>query len=169
MNVDGKMLRIFAVDTERDLEAAKVLFAEYGDFLREELSEYAGLPWLREHLRDFEDEVRGLPGEYAAPKGGVLLAAYGGDEAGCVGLRRLSDGICEMRRLFVRPAYRRLGIGSGLCKALIERAPKMGYCRMRLDTVLEPAKALYRSLGFEEIEAYDYVPIEGAVFMELEL
>jgi GNAT superfamily N-acetyltransferase len=163
------MLRIRPVETEKDIEAARVLFVEYGDFLRKELSEYAGLPWLREHLRVFEEEIKGLPGEYDAPKGCVLLAEYRRDQAGCVGLGPLSDSICEMRRLFVRPQYWRLGVGSGLCEALIEWAAGMGYSHMRLGTVLEPAKALYRSLGFEEIEAYDHVPIEGATFMELKL
>ena len=95
-----------------------------------------------------------------------------GDEvpfAGCVALRQIGDGVCEMKRLFVRPAFRGRGIGGALAQAIIEQARRIGYKRMRLDTVLEPAKNQYRSLGSWEIPPYQQVPIEGVVFMELEL
>ena len=84
-------------------------------------------------------------------------------------LRQIGDGICEMKRLFVQPALRGQGIGKALAQAIIEEARRIGYKRMRLDTVIEPAKSLYKSLGFREIPPYQQVPVEGVVFMELEL
>ncbi len=86
-------------------------------------------------------------------------------------LRKLSDDVCEMKRLYVRTKFRRLGIGKALAEAVIEQARGIGYTHMRLDTVasMKAARALYLSLGFKEIEAYRYNPLEGAVFMELSL
>lgn len=84
-------------------------------------------------------------------------------------LDRRGDDICEMKRLFVRPAHQGRGIGRALANAIIEEARRIGYKHMRLDTVLEPARNLYRSLGFREIPPYQHVPVEGVVFMELEL
>jgi GNAT superfamily N-acetyltransferase len=99
----------------------------------------------------------------------MLLARCGGAIVGCVALRQIGDGLCEMKRLFVRPALQGQGIGKTLAQAIIEEARRIGYKRMRLDTVLEPAKSLYRSLGFQEIPPYQHVPVTGVVFMELEL
>ncbi len=88
---------------------------------------------------------------------------------GCVALRQIGEGLCEMKRLFVQPAFRGKGIGKALAQAIIEEGRRIGYKHMRLDTVMEPAKSLYRSLGFLEIPPYQHVPVEGVVFMELEL
>jgi len=99
----------------------------------------------------------------------MLLAQCDGAFVGCVALRQIGDGLCEMKRLFVRPAFQGKGIGKALAQAIIEEARRIGYKHMRLDTVLEPAKSLYRSLGFREIPPYQHVPVAGVVFMELEL
>ena len=141
-----------------DLEQVRELFAEYARELPFDLS-----------FQDFEAELAGLPGRYAAPSGQILLARCGDATVGCVALRQIGAGVCEMKRLFVQPALHGQGIGRALAKAIIEAARRIGYKRMCLDTVLEPAKGLYRSLGFREIPPYQHVPIDGVVFMELEL
>ena len=146
--------------TDKDIEQASVLFREYADSLDFDLS-----------FQGFDEELRNLPGDYAHPKGCLLLVAYESRAVGCVALRRLEEGICEMKRLYVQPASRKLGIGRALAEAIINRAREAGYSRMRLDTVpsMEAARALYASLGFERIDAYRHNPIAGAVFMELKL
>jgi GNAT superfamily N-acetyltransferase len=151
-------LRLVEVSDGEDLERIRELFTEYSRDLPFDLS-----------FQNFEEELAALPGRYAPPSGRLLLAKHGDGFAGCVALRQIGDGICEMKRLFVRPALRGKGIGRALAQAIIEEARQIGYKRMRLDTVLEPAKCLYRSLGFREIPPYQHVPVEGVVFMELEL
>jgi putative acetyltransferase len=151
-------LKLITVVGGADLERIRGLFAEYAQDLPFDLS-----------FQNFEDELAGLPGRYAPPSGRLLLARCGDAFVGCVALRQIGDGVCEMKRLFVQPKHRGRGIGKALARAVIEEARHIGYKRMRLDTVLEPAKSLYRSLGFREIPPYQHVPIEGVVFMELEL
>jgi epoxyqueuosine reductase len=141
-----------------DLDAVRKLFREYEASLPFDLS-----------FQSFEQELAGLPGRYAPPSGRLLVARCDGAFVGCVALRQIGDGLCEMKRLFVRPASQGKGIGKALARAIIEEARRIGYKRMRLDTVLEPARSLYRSLGFREIPPYQYVPVAGVVFMELEL
>jgi len=153
-------LRIVAVETNEELEIIKQLFVEYADSLGFDLD-----------FQNFDNELAGLPGEYSSPRGCILLAEYENRPAGCVALRPLSDEICEMKRLYVRPKFRGLGIGRALAKAIIEQARKIGYTLMRLDTVptMKVARALYQSLDFKQISQYRYNPIEGAEFMELKL
>lgn len=152
------MLKIFEVESEDGLRHIRELFKEYVDWLGFDLS-----------FQDFDKEYADLPGEYSAPKGCLLLAMDGEDIAGCVCLRKIAEGICEMKRLYVRPGFRGKGIGRSLSVAVIEKAHKTGYQKMRLDTVpwMKEAIALYRSLGFMEIEPYRHNPIEGAKYMEL--
>jgi GNAT superfamily N-acetyltransferase len=143
---------------DHDLDVVRELFADYQRDLPFDLS-----------FQNFREEVAALPGRYAPPAGRLLLARCESTPAGCVALRQIGDGLCEMKRLFVRPESRERGIGRALARAIVEEARQIGYKRMRLDTVLEPAKSLYRSLGFREIPPYQHVPIDGVVFMELEL
>jgi GNAT superfamily N-acetyltransferase len=149
---------LIAVVREEDLDLVRRLFVEYQQDLPFDLA-----------FQDFRRELASLPGRYAPPTGCLLWARCGGDPAGCVALRQIGEDLCEMKRLFVRPAFRGRGIGRAMANAIVEQARRIGYKRMRLDTVLEPALSLYRSLGFREIPPYQPVPIEGVVFMELEL
>jgi ribosomal protein S18 acetylase RimI-like enzyme len=152
--------KILNAQTGKNLEVARILFKEYRDSLDFDLC-----------FQNFGEELANLPGEYALPTGCLLLAIYQNEAAGCVALRRIDKTICEMKRLYAKPPFRRKGIGLALAEAAIERAKKAGYKQMRLDTAptMNAAKGLYASLGFEKIEPYRYNPIKGTVFMELSL
>jgi ribosomal protein S18 acetylase RimI-like enzyme len=154
------MLELIQVQSEKDLEIVRELFEEYARSLGFDLD-----------FQDFKKELVGLPGDYASPEGCILLANYDTKIAGCVALRKMDENICEMKRLYVRKAFRGKGIGKKLSVAIIEKARDMGYKSMRLDTVpaMKEAITLYQSLGFKEIEPYRYNPIEGAKFMELKI
>ena len=153
-------LEIFEAKTEKDIESFRSLLREYADSLGIDLS-----------FQNFQEELINLPGCYARPEGCVLLAEYDGKIAGCVALRKLNDGICEGKRLYVKPQFRGLEIGRKLMEAIIAEARKSGYTHLRGDTLasMKAAQALYASLGFKEIEPYTYNPIEGAIFLELKL
>ncbi len=139
---------------------------------RELFLEYAGSLGFSLCFQSFDQELAGLPGDYAPPNGRLLLAEYRGQLAGCVALHRIDSGICEMKRLYLRPQLRGKGVGRALAEAVITEARAIGYRTMRLDTV-EPvmpnAVALYRRLGFVEIDPYRDNPIAGALYMELAL
>ena len=154
------MVRINPATTTPDLEAVRVLFQEYADSLGVDLN-YQG----------FDREVRGLPGDYAPPAGTLLLARNDDDIVGCVGVRALDERTAEMKRLYVRPAGRGLGLGRTLAEAAITFARAAGYERMRLDTLpqMQRAQELYRTLGFVTIEPYRYSAVPGTVYMELVL
>ena len=154
------MLKIVPTRTDEDFEIVKKLLVEYADSLRFDLG-----------FQNFEEELANIPGDYISPAGCLLLAVYKGQPVGCVGLRKLNEGICEMKRLYVREQFRGLGIGKALAEAVIEQARIIGYKYMRLDTVpsMDVARALYVSFGFKQTSPYRYNPIEGAVFMELKL
>ena len=165
------MLKIFPVETHKDIQIARTLFVEYAEFLKKNLSEYADLPWLIDYYRDFEKETANLPDRYHPPEGAILLAVLDHQPAGCVALGRLSDGICEMKRLFVRSGNRRKGVGAALCQALMEHAREVGYAHMRLTTALQIPKILYCSLGFKKIPPYRDIPDElgDVAYMEIKL
>jgi ribosomal protein S18 acetylase RimI-like enzyme len=122
-------------------------------------------------FQGFNEEVEGLPGEYAPPDGRLLLVEYGLKPAGCIALRKLEQSICEMKRLYVKPGLRNIGLGRILVEVLILEAKLAGYDKMRLDTIpsMQAAIKLYKKLGFIEIEPYRFNPIPGALYMELNL
>jgi ribosomal protein S18 acetylase RimI-like enzyme len=139
-----------------DADTLRTLFREYFAWLGQD----ACVP-------DPEAELATLPGGYDA----ILLARDGNEVLGCVALRPLEDGVCEMKRLYVRPTARGTGAGRALVEAVLARARELGYAAMRLDTLstMDAARSLYLSLGFREIERYNDNPIEGVLFFELEL
>src|SRR6185503_10083847 len=136
---------------------------------RELFCEYAAESQLDLCFQNFEAELAGLPGAYAPPQGRLLLSMHDEHLAGCVALRQLEDGVCEMKRLYVRPAFRGLGVGRMLAQRVIEEAIAIGYFRMRLDTLarMQAAVALYEALGFRRIAAYRPNPLEDVIYFEL--
>jgi len=139
---------------------------------RELFLEYAQSLGFSLCFQNFEAELAGLPGDYSPPGGRLLLAEYEGQLAGCVALHRLAAGICEMKRLYLRPAFRGKRLGRALADRIIAEGRQIGYQRMRLDTVepvMKDAVAMYRKLGFREIAPYCNNPMAGALYMELEL
>jgi putative acetyltransferase len=123
-------------------------------------------------FQNFEQELAGLPGHYAPPDGRLLLAEHEGQLAGCVALHKWEAGICEMKRLYLRPSFRGKGFGRVLAETVIAEARDIGYQRMRLDTIepiMKDAVEMYRKLGFREIAPYRPNPIVGAMYMELQL
>jgi putative acetyltransferase len=156
--------RVQPAESVVDLATIALLFREYAGQLGFDLC-----------FQDFESELAGLPGAYAPPMGALLLAVAGegGAEgaAGCVAVRPFAEGVCEMKRLYLRPVFRGHGVGRALAEAAVQAARARGYRAMRLDTLpaMAEAIALYRSLGFREIEPYRANPIPGALFFELEL
>ena len=150
-----------------DLDAARTLFLEY-------IHAPGWEPEFRAYLAQqaFEAELAHLPGPYAPPTGALLLARVDGQLAGCVASKPLDPPtICEMKRLFVRPTFRALGVGEQLVRRVMAVASDAGYERMRLDTLpsMRAAQQLYRRLGFEEIPAYCANPVPGAYFMQCRL
>ena len=156
------MLKLRSAESIEDIDSARGLFLEYEKWLGVDLC-----------FQNFEQELASLPGEYAPPFGRLILASYEGVLAGCVAVRAYEKkhDVCEMKRLFVREAFRGFHIGRALSQAAIAEGRSAGYSVMRLDTLerMNAARALYRSLGFKEIPAYRYNPIAGAVYMELSL
>jgi putative acetyltransferase len=156
-------------------DAVELIPVEYGpqlDDIRGLFLEYARSLDFDLCFQNFDRELRELPGEYAPPEGRLILCRVGESAAGCIALKSLGDGICEMKRLFVRPQFRGKGIGVALGRRVIEEAQHVGYKAMRLDTIagkMEPAIALYRSLGFREIPPYYDNPIPNAAYFELDL
>jgi len=154
------VIKIVQAESVAEIEVARQLFLEYAGSLGFSLC-----------FQDFDEEVASLPGDYAPPSGRLLLASDEGKLVGCVAMRSLTNGICEMKRLYVRPGNRGKHTGRNLAKTVIEAARTAGYSRMRLDTlpVMKEAIAMYRSMGFVEIPPYYRNPVEGALFMELKL
>jgi ribosomal protein S18 acetylase RimI-like enzyme len=153
-------MRIVDGHGEEELPAVRRLFEEYAASLEVDLG-----------FQDFERELRELPGEYAPPAGRVLLALAEEEPAGCVALRPYEPDVCEMKRLYVRPGFQGSGLGRRLAEAIVEAGRDAGYGLMRLDTLptMQAARGLYRSLGFEEIEAYRDNPVHGTTYLQLDL
>jgi GNAT superfamily N-acetyltransferase len=154
-------MEIIQAQSAEDIQSARGLFEEYAVWVEISLC-----------FQNFDRELATLPGPYAPPDGRLLLALEGDQLAGCVALRKIGDGICEMKRLFLRPAFRGRGLGRELTEAIIAAAREIGYQRLRLDTLpgkMDRAIALHHSLGFQEIPAYYQNQVAGATFMELAL
>jgi len=151
-------MTIIQAESNNDIAHARALFVAYAASLDFDLC-----------FQNFAQELAELPGEYGPPDGRLLLAFDDSQPAGCVALRKIGDGVCEMKRLYVRPVFRGKGIGRALAVAILDAARQIGYRTMRLDTIasMTEAIALYRSLGFKETAPYYRNPIEGATFMEL--
>jgi len=158
--LDGER-EIREVKSDVEVAEARKLFREYEAWLGLDLC-----------FQGFEDELRDLPGKYAAPEGRLYLARVGDEIAGCIALRSLGSGACEMKRLFVRESFRGMQIGKLLIERLIDDARAIGYKAMRLDTFppkMGKAVRLYESYGFREIPPYYNNPNDGVLFMELDL
>lgn len=154
------MFEIRNAETPQDTPLIRELFAEYQQAIGVDLG-----------FQQFNDELATLLGRYAPPDGCLLLAFVDGAAAGCAGLRGFRPGDCEMKRMYVRPAYQRRGIARSMAVRIIDVARAAGYQRMFLDTLetMHAAQALYRSLGFVEIGPYTHNPHPDAVYMTLEL
>ncbi|MGB0010076.1 MAG: GNAT family N-acetyltransferase [Candidatus Sulfotelmatobacter sp.] len=156
-----KTLTFTQVESPTQVAQARELFLEYAQSLGFSLC-----------FQNFDKELEALPGHYAPPDGRLLLAEYEGQLAGCVAMRELEPGTCEMKRLYLRTRFRGNGLGRALADRIIAEARQVGYRRMRLDTVepvMKDAVGMYRKLGFREISPYRSNPIAGAMYMELEL
>jgi putative acetyltransferase len=160
-SVLGDGLEIRQAESDSQIASIRELFLEYAQSLGFSLC-----------FQSFDQELAGLPGDYAPPEGRLLLASVERAPAGCVALHRLGAEICEMKRLYVRPQFRGKGLGKTLAERVIAEAGQIGYQKLRLDTVepmMRAAVAMYRALGFREITPYRASPIEGALYMELQL
>lgn len=154
-------LTIERLTDANELPTIRAMFREYADSMGLDLE-----------FQNFSQELAGLPGKYAPPSGCLLIAMVDGQPAGCVGLRSLSDGVCEMKRLYVRSRHRGLGLGRKLSERVIQEARELGYVRIRLDTIaskMAPAVSLYAGLGFRTIPPYCETRFPDAVFMEMDL
>jgi GNAT superfamily N-acetyltransferase len=157
-------IRLQYPDTPALLDATRAIFREYAAALGIDLC-----------FQNFEAELATLPGDYAPPAGTLVLAFVGDELAGCGAFRPLADvdyaNACEMKRLYVRPAFRRFGLGRLLAQALIDAATQAGHSAMLLDTLddMESARGLYETLGFEEVPPYYYNPIPGAHYLKVDL
>jgi putative acetyltransferase len=162
--MQSPVIRLQSPDSPALLEATREIFREYAQGLGVDLC-----------FQNFDQELAQLPGEYAPPQGALVLAFVDDELAGCAALRALADvdyaNACEMKRLYVRRAFRRFGLGRMLAQALMDRATEAGYSAMLLDTLddMEAARGLYESLGFETIPPYYFNPIPGAHYLKADL
>lgn len=158
------VLELATASFPEDLKATRDIFQEYARGLGVDLC-----------FQNFDEELASLPGEYAPPRGALLLARVNGQVAGCVALRPLDTSdypdAAEMKRLYVRPGFRRYGLGRQLAEAALDAARQAGYASVLLDTLddMEAARALYEDLGFEPIEPYYHNPIPGAHYLKVDL
>ncbi len=153
------------------MQIVEAHLAEYIPTIRELFTEYASEIEVDLCFQSFDRELAELPGCYAPPEGRLFLALEDSSPAGCVAMRKTGEDVCEIKRLYVRPAFRKQGLGRHLADRVIAAARETGYARMRLDTLgtMRAAIALYQSLGFQRIAPYYHNPSGCAVFMELAL
>jgi putative acetyltransferase len=155
------MLQIKAITAEgKELDIIRRLFADYQSELNEDLC-----------FQSFEDELRDPLKKYGPPKGALFLAYWNNEVAGCVALHDMGNAVCEMKRLYVKPPFRKNQVGRALAVLILDTAREKGFQTMKLDTLqkLQPAIKLYEQLGFHETTAYYENPINGVVYMEKEL
>jgi ribosomal protein S18 acetylase RimI-like enzyme len=154
------MVKIVEANTKEFVKRVKKLIREYAQSLEFDLE-----------FQDFDKEIEDFPGQYGSPMGCLYIALDENQPIGCVALRDLGQGICEMKRLYVKPLSRGQKVGKLLAETVIKAARDMGYDYMRLDTVpsMKQANLLYNALGFKQIAPYRFNPIEGATFFELNL
>ena len=164
MTVPQPSIEFIVPSSPEQVEAARAIFREYAASLSVDLC-----------FQSFDEELAGLPGDYAPPRGTLLLALVDGEVAGCCGLRPLDTAdypnAAEMKRLFVRKAFRGFGLGRQLAEAILDAARRGGYACVLLDTLddMEAARALYEDLGFREVPPYYHNPIAGAHYLRAEL
>ncbi len=167
--------RIASVDTRPPIDIAVARSAAHLDAARALFCEYANQLGVDLCFQGFEQELATLPGDYAPPRGTLLLAWVDGELAGCCALRAIDDvdyaNAAEMKRLFVRKAFRGFGLGRQLAEAILASAVQLGYDSVLLDTLddMESARALYEDLGFEEIPPYYHNPLPGAHYLKVDL
>jgi ribosomal protein S18 acetylase RimI-like enzyme len=153
-------VEIIPAETPEQLSCVRDLFGRYEQSLGVDLC-----------FQEFEAELASLPGKYAPPEGRLVLAMEGDRAAGCIAIRKLDAGVCEMKRLYVRPEFRSRGLGRRLAEEMIRQAAEAGYATMRLDTLdrLTEAMGLYESLGFRRTVRYYDNPLDGVVYWALSL
>lgn len=162
--MDTPEIELFSPQSAEDLQAVRDMFIEYANSLSVDLG-----------FQAFDAELSRLPGDYAAPRGALLLARVDGAVAGCCALRPMDNSdypnACEMKRLYVRPVFRGFGLGRQLAEAVLDEARRAGYSAVLLDTLdeMEAARALYEDLGFEEIPPYYHNPHAGAHYLKVDL
>jgi GNAT superfamily N-acetyltransferase len=151
-------MKITRAGTTDEIEEVRRLFREYAELLGVDLC-----------FQGFEEELAGLPGKYAPPEGALFIATEGQRTAGCVALKKIGDGVCEMKRLFVRPQFQGQGLGRALAQQIIGEGVNLGYKTMRLDTLdrLKEAMSLYETLGFKRTKPYYPNPLPGVVYWEV--
>ena len=165
------MLKIYPVEADEDLEIVRGLFVEYADCIFELVRPHS-LSLAKRLSEKALKEANCLPGEYTKPKGSILLAEYEGAIAGCIAVSEIAEGVCEFKRIYVKPQFRRMGIGKKLSDEIIEKARHLQYKRMRLhtnDELFIGAKELYTSIGFKETGHIERSPLKNSVHMELKL
>ena len=164
LHVNALPWNLVTPETPSEIELTRAIFREYASALGVDLC-----------FQDFDAELAGLPGEYAAPRGTLLLAMAGTEVAGCCALRPIDSvdvvNAAEMKRLYVRPAFRGLGLGRELAQAVLDAARSLGYASVLLDTLddMEAARALYEDLGFFEIAPYYHNPLPGAHYLRADI
>jgi putative acetyltransferase len=170
--MENFMIEIRQVTTENEIDLVRSLNYSYIDWLRQSFPDHHDV--IDTYFKDLKAEMATLPGEYSLPTGTLLLAYFEGEVAGTVAVRKISDGICEMKHMFVPPIFHGKGVGKALAVELLTRSRKMGYERMRLDTGIGQvaAQGLYRRLGFQEIPPYYELPEDvqqSLLFFEIRL
>jgi ribosomal protein S18 acetylase RimI-like enzyme len=154
------MCQLIEVTTSKDIQVVRELFDEYAVSIGIDLT-----------FQNFEQELIHIADIYMPPEGSLLLAKQDGIPAGCVGLRKIEGRYCEMKRLYVRPKFRGMGLGKALCRRIIQKGRQLGYTKMLLDTLstMMDAQALYRSHGFKDTVPYYHNPLPEAQYMQLTL